>query len=187
MEKRTRLNFSSEKYGLGLYRFPPRIGTIFHYIIYIIKKNQFQYRVSTLIIVPFSTQTICFWLWQSNNQKFPKYGNTKLLKSSDPFAGENLIRTHFPSGSYMQGFYATATFTCMYIMHTPLECHIQYAPKKYHASTKQTIMSNLLDNFTVSIKLAECEGLCPPPLTMTKITNNDRYLNLLNISSFVLL
>ena len=87
----------------------------------------------------------------------------------------------------MQGFYATATFTCMYIMHTPLECHIQYAPKKYHASTKQTIMSNLLDNFTVSIKLAECEGLCPPPLTMTKITNNDRYLNLLNMSSFVLL
>lgn len=87
MEKRTRLNFSPEKYGLGLYRFPPRIGTIFHYIIYIIKKKQFQYRVSTLIIVPFSTQTICFWLWQSNNQKFPKSGNTKLLKSSDPFAG----------------------------------------------------------------------------------------------------
>ena len=72
-------------------------------------------------------------------------------------------------------------------MHTPLECHIQYAPKKYHASTKQTLMSNLLDNFTVSIKLAECEGLCPPPLTMTKITNNDRYLNLLNMLSLVLL
>lgn len=52
MEKRTRLNFSSEKYGLGLHRFPPRIGTIFHYIIYIIKKKvpvqSFHFDYSTL-------------------------------------------------------------------------------------------------------------------------------------------
>ena len=41
-------------------------------------------------------------------------------------------------------------------MHTPPKCHIQYAPQKYHASAKQTMMSNLLDNLTVWCSASLC-------------------------------
>ena len=61
-----------------------------------------------LIIVPYLFLALA--IKQPEISKMWKHQIVEIIRPN--FAGENLIRTYFPHGSFMQGFYATATFGC---------------------------------------------------------------------------